>query len=217
MVIEHGYRGLNMDRIAETLEYSKGTIYNHFACKEEIIIALAIETMERRLEFFQRGAAFRGNPRERSLAIGTAGELFVRLFTDHFRLEQFIRSASIWEKTSEKRRQVMRTCESRCVSVVSGVVRDGMARGDLELPDPLTPEDVVFGLWSLSIGSFSIIATSDQLPELGIRDPYAAYRMNITTMVDGFGWRPLSVEYDYDETLERIQKEVFPDEFRLIA
>ena len=47
MVVREGYHGLNMDRIAEEVRYSKGTIYNHFSCKEEIIIAAngnAIET-----------------------------------------------------------------------------------------------------------------------------------------------------------------------------
>ncbi|MFT5093045.1 MAG: AcrR family transcriptional regulator, partial [Porticoccaceae bacterium] len=48
MLAEGGYLGLSMDAIAEQLEYSKGTIYNHFPCKEEIIISLAVETMDRR-------------------------------------------------------------------------------------------------------------------------------------------------------------------------
>ena len=217
VVIKEGYHGLNMDRIADAVEYSKGTIYNHFSCKEEIILALAIETTERRTAMFHRAAAFQGRTRERMLAIGTAAELFVRLFPDHFMLEQIIRSASVWEKTSESRRNVMRSCENRCMSTVGGVVRDAIASGDLDLPENVTPEDVVFGLWSISFGAFAIIVTSDQLLQLGIRDPYDAYRVNVTKMIDGFGWGPLSDEHDYDQTLSRIQNEVFPDEFAQIA
>jgi hypothetical protein len=132
-------------------------------------------------------------------------------------LEQIIRSASIWEKTSEDRRNVMRLCESRCMSVVGGVVRDAIAQGDLELPESVSPEDIVFGLWSISFGAFSIIVTSDQLVQLGITDAYAAHRINVTKLVDGFGWRPLSTEHDFDQTLQRIQKEVFSEEFRAIG
>ena len=102
MLVREGYHGLSMDRIAEALEYSKGTIYKHFSCKEEIIIALAIETLEKRTEMFERASAFRGLPRERMAATGLAAELFVRLYPDHFSVEQIIRSTSIWEKTSEK-------------------------------------------------------------------------------------------------------------------
>ncbi len=174
LLIEQGYHGLSMDRVAESLQYSKGTIYNHFSCKEEIIIALAIQTTEKRAGLFERAAAFQGSSRERVHAIGAAATLFVQLFPDHFKLETIIRSASIWEKTSEKRRAVMRSCESRCTGVVAGVVRDAVAQGDLALPNELAPEDLVFGLWSISYGAFSIITTSDQLVDLGIREPFMA-------------------------------------------
>jgi AcrR family transcriptional regulator len=217
MVVREGYHGLNMDRIAETLEYSKGTIYNHFPCKEEIIIALAIRTMEKRTDMFQRASAFRGKSRERMVAIGAAAELFVRLYPDHFMIEHIVRTASIWEKTSAYRQNLMRSCEGRCMSIVGGVIRDAIAHGDLELPEGTTPEHVVFGLWSFSYGAFSTIATSDNLVQLGIADPYTAHWLNITKMIDGFGWRPLSTEYDYEQTRERIADEVFSDEFRSIA
>ncbi len=217
LLIEQGYHGLSMDRIAETLQYSKGTIYNHFSCKEEIIIALAIQTTEKRMGLFERAAAFRGNSRERIQAVGTAASVFVQLFPDHFKLEHIIRSSSIWEKTSEKRRLVMRSCENRCMGIVGGVVRDAISQGDLELSEGVTPEDLVFGLWSISFGAFSIITTSDQLIDLGISNPFNAYKENVSRMLDGFGWKPLSADYDYDGTLARIQNKVFPDEFRAIA
>ena len=33
---ERGYLGLNMDRVAQEMKVAKGTIYQHFSCKEEI-------------------------------------------------------------------------------------------------------------------------------------------------------------------------------------
>ena len=217
LLVQDGYHGLNMDRVAAALEYSKGTVYNHFSCKEEIIIALAIETTEKRTGMFQRAAAFQGNSRQRIHAVGTAAELFVRLYPDHFKLDHIIRSESIWQKTSEKRRAVMRSCESRCIAVLGGIVRDAIAQNDLRLPDNFTPEDLVFALWSISFGAFSIITSSDQLVDLGIQDPFGAYRESINRLIDGFGWQPLSTEYDQEGTLARIQKEVFADEFQLLA
>jgi len=209
-----GYLGLNMDVIASELEYSKGTIYNHFACKEEIILALAVQTLQRRTDLFRRGARFEGPPRHRLAAIGVAAELFVRLYPNHFHVEQLIRSYSIWEKTSEQRREVMRSCEVRCMEIVAGVVRDALAVGDLQLPDPTTPEDLVFGLWSQTFGAYSIIATSDSLLQLGIAEPYEAVRQAIKMTLDGYGWRPLSSDFDYAALLEKIQTEVFADECR---
>jgi len=40
LIEAEGYSTLSMDRIAELAEYSKGTVYQHFSCKEEILIQL---------------------------------------------------------------------------------------------------------------------------------------------------------------------------------
>lgn len=217
MLVEQGYHGLNMDRVAEALEYSKGTIYNHFSCKEEIIIALAIDTMERRTKLFQRAAGFHGQSRERLSAIGRAAEIFVRLFPDHFTVEQIIRASSIWEKTSEKRRSVMQACEQRCVGIVAGIVRDAVAQGDLALPDQFSPEQLVFGLWSMTYGAHTIITTSQSLDELGVLDPFETLHQDIHRMLDGFRWRPLLADHDYESVDERITNEVFRDEFSALG
>lgn len=204
MLTDGGYLGLNMDAIAVELEYSKGTIYNHFPCKEEIIIALAIETMEKRTEMFSRAAAWKGTTRQRLTAIGAAAEVFVKLYPGHFGVEQLIRSTSIWEKTSEKRRATMHASESRCIGTVAGVVRAGIANSDLTLPEEVSPEDLVFGLWSQTFGAYSIIAGSDSLSELGISDPFVAVRVSMNMTLDGYGWTPSSKECDYLSLFESL-------------
>ncbi len=170
---------------------------------------LAIETLEKRSALFERAAAFRGLARERMLAVGVAGELFVRLFPEHSQVEQIIRAASIWEKTSEKRRMVMRSCEARCIGIVAGIVRDGIAQTDLTLPANSSPEDLVFGLWSLTYGAYRIVTTSDSLVELGIRNPFESIRENQMLLLDGYAWKPLSCDHDYVAVTQRIEKELF--------
>ncbi|HAN99320.1 MAG TPA: TetR family transcriptional regulator [Planctomycetaceae bacterium] len=213
-LVRDGYHGLNMDRIAFQLQYSKGTIYRHFDCKEEIVIAMAVETMETRVALFRKAAEHRACSRHRLMAIGVATELFVRLFPMHFKFEQVLRLDSIWEKTSEKRRSLLKTCESRCVEIVAGLVRDGLSRGELELPSETTPEDLVFGLWAMTFGSFSIMTTSESLRELGIEHPLAVMNRHIELVLDGYRWQPLSSEEPQDPLRERIRQEVFGEEFR---
>ena len=57
MLLEKGYLGLTMDRIADEAEYSKGTIYQHFTCKEEIVAALGIRSAKKRQVNSFRGAS----------------------------------------------------------------------------------------------------------------------------------------------------------------
>jgi len=212
MLGEVGYLGLSMDRIAAEMEYSKGTIYQHFCNKEEIILALANEALETRMQMFEKASTWPGNSRERMAAVGAAAEEFVEQYPLHFAVEQIVRSSSIWEKTSQERRDFMQACEGRCMQIVSGIVRDGLAHGDLELPVDRTPEDLVFGLWSLNFGAYTILTSSDTLSENGIADPVAALRHNQNQMLDGYGWRPLGKDFDYKSHMDRIRSEVFPDE-----
>lgn len=211
MIITEGYHGLKMDRIASELELSKGTIYNHFSCKEEIVIALAIETMAKRTEMFRKAAQFPGCSRFRMIAIGDAAERFVRQSPEHFQFEQILRLDSVWEKTSEKRRALIQACEMNCMGTVAGIARDAIANGELTLPENLTPEDLVFGLWSLTSGAYSIVITSDSLDSLGMSEPYETVRRHVAVLLDGYGWTPLSKDYDRDEIIARVGVEVFGD------
>lgn len=214
LVLSGGYHGLSLDSLAAELGVSRGTIYNHFKCKEDIILALLMETMDIRRGMFQRAAAWRAMPRERLAAIGVAAEMFVRLYPDHFRVEQIVKSDSIWEKTSPERRSLVKGCQMQCVGIVAGIVRDGIANGHVTLPQGMAPEDLVFGLWSMTEGAYCIVATSEAIAELGIRSPFEAIRANIHGLLDGFGWTPLSAKHDYQATAKAILKDVFVEEFK---
>jgi len=176
ILLEHGYLGLKMDQIAEQVEYSKGTVYQHFPNKEEIILALANEALEQRASLFSHASTMRKKSRDRLAAIGAAAEVFVQQFPHFFLVEQLMRINSVWEKTSEERRKLMKTCETRCMTIISGIVRDGIAHGDLELPHECSPEDLVFGLWAINTGGFTIISSSESLEDLGVSLPVVALR-----------------------------------------
>ena len=180
-------------------------------------MALSSNSSEKRTAMFARGAEFNGHTRERCTAIGCAAELFVRLYPDHFRVEQVLQLNSIWEKTSPERQKLLLACQTRCMNIVAGVVRDAIARRDLKLREGMTPEDMVFGMWSITFGGYSIISTSGPLAELGISDPFSSVTNNIQAMLDGFGWKPTSGEWNYEETVARVHEEVFGEESRQAA
>lgn len=190
MLVRDGYAGLSMDRLAVQMEYAKGTLYNHFPNKEEIVAALAIESLELRRQMFERAATLSANSRERMMAIGMACEQYATECQQHFAIELMLRNSIIWEKASEKRQHLIRTCELRAMGVVAGVVRDAVAIGDLHLPE-MTPEEFVFGFWSLTFGSHALIASSPSLPDIGVNDPVRSIRYHGWTLMNGYGWQPL--------------------------
>ena len=82
---------------------------------------------------------------------------------------------------------------------------------DLTLDEPMTPEDLVYGLWSLTSGAYTIAMSSESLPQLGIKDPFASVRRHRSALLDGFGWKPFSNEFDLPDLVKQIESEVFSD------
>lgn len=190
IVVQEGYQALSMDRLANEMEYAKGTLYNHFPNKEEIVAALAIESMELRCRLFEFASTSLSGSRDRMSAIGSACEIYALEFASHFAVEQLLRFSVIWEKSSTRRHQLIKTCEYRAMSIVSGIVRDAVAAGDLVLPDQLSAEAFVFGFWSLTYGSHALIDSSPSLPDIGIADPVRTIRFHAWTLMNGYRWLP---------------------------
>jgi AcrR family transcriptional regulator len=212
LLVERGYLGLTMDRIAKATEYSKGTIYQHYSCKEDVLIGVAIQTAAKRSAMFDQAATFKGRTRERILAIGVAADLFVQLYPDHFKSEQVARMQSLRDKTCPERQRQLQQCEFRCMAIATGIVRDGVAQGDLVLPEGTTPEELTWGLWSMSFGTLTVVANQlYPLSDLGLPDPMKALVRNQHILLDGYGWKPFSTEWDYEATQKRILDEVFAD------
>ncbi len=214
MLDERGYLAMNMDAIAAATEYSKGTIYNHFSSKEEVVMALATQTAATRVDLFRRAATFQGRSRERMTAIGVAIDLFADLYPQHFRAEHIVLAEGIRDKTSEKRQHELMACEQSCVETVAGIARDGVAAGELKLPEGMSVEGLVFGLWAVSYGGITIIATKPDLEQVGMKEPRHLLRTNQQAILDAHNWAPLSTEWDYDATRQRVMQETFPDEAR---
>ncbi|QDV70377.1 Bacterial regulatory protein, tetR family [Rosistilla carotiformis] len=208
MVASGGISLLSMDAIAAELKTAKGTVYNHFPNKEEIVLALAIQAVECRLGLFNRAAMMRGCPRERVAAIGIACELFADRFNELFRIEQIIRHDAVWDKTSPKRQDLLRNCESRCMHTVAGVVRDAMACGDLENRATHAVEDLVFGLWSLVYGGLMLEMTSPSLADLGIENARRAIRRNCNGLLDGLQWQPLFEPKAYERWIKKVRTDL---------
>lgn len=200
ILVNDGYQALSMDRLAAEMEYAKGTLYNHFPNKEEIVAALAIESLEVRRRMFEYAATTCPTPRARMTAIGCACDIYAGECSEHFAVEQMLRNSVIWEKSSEKRQNLVRQCEFRCMSVVAGIVRDAIAAGDLTLPKSMAAEEFVFGFWALTYGSHALMASSPSLSAIGVNDPVRSVRFHGWTLMNGYNWKPL-ISFEETEAL----------------
>ncbi len=59
--LAHGYHETSLDEIATRVGISKGTIYQHFACKEDLLVALATVGMEQLIKNVEEAIASEAN------------------------------------------------------------------------------------------------------------------------------------------------------------
>ncbi|MCM2373470.1 TetR/AcrR family transcriptional regulator [Aporhodopirellula aestuarii] len=195
LVREHGLSAVSMESIARAMDCTRGTIYNHFSNKEDILLALAARSVRRRMELFRYAVTLGQDSRQCCAAIGIAAEVYVDCLPDDFSIEQITRHDPVWQKTSQARRKVLAECEQQCIDCISGVISSAIRNGDLVVAKSVTQETlvqrIVFGLWSLVYGGLVLESTSPSLGMAGISQPRVAIRRNCNALLDDIGWRPL--------------------------
>ena len=214
LLIERGYIGLTMDRLAAAADLAKGTVYLHFANKEDLVAAIAERSARIRAALFARALEFQGTPRERIGAVGAAAEVFKHLYPHHEQAERIVKTASIAAKVSEERAASLGECEAACFGTALQIIQEGISGGDLELRDDQTPQQVCLGLWNLYMGAFLMREMEFCVDEPTFEDPMPIVLRNAQVLLDGFGWQPLSTEHDYFAARDRALDEVFADEAR---
>jgi len=210
MLLKDGFQNLNLDELAEAVEYSKGTLYLHFKTKEDIALAVVTRAQKERADFFERAVQFNGRSRERVQAIGFACCHFANVYPDYYNVEMMLKSLSFWEKADETRQHQYAMQGGRCFRSILGLVTDGLKSGDLP-KGKLSPEQIVFAIASLAIGSHIMSRNSHALVLAGIEDPLRTLCDNVNVLLDGLSWKPLSSELDHVTVDRRIKNEIFPE------
>ena len=210
LLLRDGFQNLNLDTLAEAVEYSKGTLYLHFKTKEDLALAVATRALKERADFFERASKFEGRSRERVRAIGFACCHFAKAYPDYFSVELMLKSNSFWEKADEARQHLFGMQGGRCFRIVHRVVNEGLQSGDLP-QGQMSSEQIVFAIASMAIGSHIMTRNTHAAMQAGIEDPLKALCQNVNVVLDGLDWKPLSHEWDYDTVDRRIKKEIFPE------
>lgn len=210
LLLAHGFQGFSLDDLARSIEYSKGTIYQHFESKEDLALAVATSALKERADLFERAVRFQGRSRERARAIGFACCHFMIAHPDFFHVEMMMKSQSFWEKASEERRRSNSMQAGRTFRAMMEVVHAGFESG--ELPRGcLSAEDIAVAMASVTVGSHIMSNVPEMRLLAGIEDSIRIVRQNQDLLLDGMGWTHLLADYDYAATDRRIRSEIFPE------
>src|SRR3974390_3308973 len=188
MLLKDGFQNLNLDELAESVEYSKGTLYLHFKTKEDLALAVVTRAQKERADFFERALLFNGRSRERVRAIGFACCHFANVYPDYYNVEMMLKSLSFWEKADEARQHQYGMNGGRCFRTMHRVVTEGLQSGDLP-HSKLSPEQIVFSIAATAIGSHIMGRNTHAAMMAGIDDPLQALCQNVSVLLDGLDWK----------------------------
>jgi AcrR family transcriptional regulator len=209
-----GWAHLTMERVAAAVEYSKGTVYNHFSSKEDIVGAISCRCMSRMIGLFERAASWPGNHRERMAAIGLAHALYALLHPQEVQNMQIIKSPAIRQKISTEKQNEILQLEQRITGMVLDVIRDAMRDGDIPANEEHVPDGIFLGLWSIGYGSQLLHLSDIPFSDLGLSSPLDMLWLNSHKLLDSYHWRPLSSNMDIQALRETLLSKIFAEEIK---
>jgi AcrR family transcriptional regulator len=211
---EQGFAGLSLEKLTAKSCYSKGTIYNHFASKEDCLSALCIRAISNILDLFQRAIGFDGNSREKAVAVHYAYQLYARLQPTLFMAVLSSKAPGVREKTSLERMETMDKLEFEINNFSDAMFRNAVTDGSLVLADHISIETLTFSNWAMSFGTNALAASATEAKAVNRLDPNTLLLQNINLLHDGMNWHPLSKDWDYQNTWRRVEQEIFAEDIR---
>ena len=211
---QHSYNYLTMDRVAETVEYSKGTIYNHFASKEDLVCSLCCRYVGNLIEIFERAYNYEGSSRERYSAIGIGYSLYQQLHPMDSQNIQTVKNNAVREKVSKEKLIEMESLEQKITQIAQSIVQDAIDCGDLDENHQKNVGTIVFGCWSMHYGAALLSQSDIPLQKLGFSPVVKMLWQNANLYLDGYQWQPLSSFTDSHELFKKISSALFEDELK---
>ena len=217
IIESEGLAALTMDKVTANCAYSKGTVYNHFSCKEDLLVAVSNEGLKDLQAIFAKLEGYKGNGREQMIGLQLAYLYFSKLYPSQFLCVLSVKNPAILNRTSEERKKEQLSLEIALESIALKIVEQAQKDGELSLKPEQNSKQVTFANWSQSFGALVLVNAAESLVGLQGIDVGKEFFINAFTLNDGFNWAPLSNEYDYFKAIETLKSDVFQKEEALVS
>ena len=210
IIDQHGLSALTIDKIVAVVEYSKGTVYNHFNSKEDVLTALCNRNMRTVYTSFCRAVAIDRCERHKMMAISFAYMLKVVLNPQSFHLMMNAKT-EIFEKASAKRSEEHEQLDKQLFDICNGVIHQAIIKQELQLKPGMDERAATFAVYAMCFGTIGLLLKQSgpcQTTMGALMEDSVLAHCNIVK--DGLGWAPAKTS---DATLIQYLKEhTFADE-----
>ncbi|HZU75728.1 MAG TPA: TetR/AcrR family transcriptional regulator [Dehalococcoidia bacterium] len=146
LLLERGYHDMSIDDIAARVGISKGTVYLHFASKDDLVFALFEQGMQQFITALDAMLASPGTPREklgaiiRQMSVGLVNPRRLQL------VEAMFRNPALHSRLVERKRTIGDIWDGPRQRVTA-LLEEGKAAGEF---DPDMPTPIMLGLfWAM--------------------------------------------------------------------
>ncbi|WP_337880465.1 TetR/AcrR family transcriptional regulator [Rheinheimera sp.] len=209
LVKQEGFANLTMERLTKLSPYSKGTLYNHFCSREDVIVALCNAAMREELVLYRKARDFQGNSREKALAMHFAYLLASERNPVLFNCVLTAKSPFVQEKASQARTLMQQDLEKEITLLIDSLLAQAVAQQELDSPTESSLELMAFANWAMAFGGIALLLNARATHSISRLDGMNPFLFNLNTLLDGMQWRPLSTDFDYQHSWQRVAQEVF--------
>ncbi len=190
MACEMGFFDLKMSELARRCELSVGTLYSHYPCKEDLLVAVALDALQRQYEQIRRAAELGDSPVQRFIAADLAALRFSCAHPALTELERLAMMPSIWRRSSPGQHQLLVDKFDAVNTYFLEFLQQAARAGEISLSEERL-QWLNVGAWSLSMGmdavSWSNFSVGRWAPALeGHWEP--VHRANLVSFLRGWGW-----------------------------
>jgi len=200
MLADGGLPSLSMQAIADHTEYSKGTIYQHYGCKEDVVARMVIDCGQNLVRCIEEALAKGNSPREKIVLVSSVFFMNRKNEPVLSPLVGNIQSADFKAKISRPLQDQIAQVDAQMLQSALQLF-DGVAGFDEQ-----KKLDATFGWWSMQWGVLDILVNQWDLDQLGFSDPEQRYFRNLHIYLDGLGLPADATCHDWQCLQSQAQK-----------
>lgn len=181
LLVEGGLQSLTMQAIANNTDYSKGTIYQHYGCKEDVITQLVIISSQQLVSLIEKALLSGLSLRHKIALVSTVFFLNAQSQPEVARLVGLVKSADFRTKVSAKYGEKLAENENIMLQHILSMFGSGSGFSEQKILD------AAFGWWSMQWGVMDIMSNGWDVEKLGYKEPEQCFFRSLHLYLDGLG------------------------------